>query len=168
VAGRLWAQLEQLAGKQLTPNQWRQARQTIESHTNHNAYLYRTKISQRNGGPFGLVIKPNIYYPNGKPQYHFFHEPETITDICRFIEDQYQINLLPLYQAKTVPCIVTFLFRQPCDYCTAAALEFLREQYLKPDQMSSVSAAIDAKGIAIPPDDIIQIEDIDESDLMPR
>lgn len=87
--------------------------------------------------------------------------PELVEDVCNAYRDKYGVDLKQHYLAVLKPRMIWFI-APPSDSqrCIEAALAYAYTSVrnLPPD--GCANWGIDRQGIAVPPEDIVQVEDL--------
>ncbi|WP_255473744.1 hypothetical protein [Pantoea sp. paga] len=112
-------------------------------------------------GPYGSLVR-EVQLNNEETKHHNYSTmPELVEDVCNAYREEYGADLKQHYLAVLKPRIIWFIAPPPDrQRCIEAALAYAYTSVrdLPPD--SCANWGIDRKGIAVPPEDIVQVEDL--------
>ncbi len=112
-------------------------------------------------GPYGSLVR-EVQLNNEETRHNNYSTmPELVEDVCNAYREEHGAELMQHYLAVLKPRMIWFI-APPADSqrCIEAALAYAYTSVrnLPPD--SCANWGIDRKGIAVPPEDIIQVEEL--------
>lgn len=122
--------------------------------------LYSMKTSDSlHWGPYAMLIRDVVFYPDDVGQHDYLGMPEIIEDICNGFEKSARISLLKTFEHALLPAIVKFT-SEPIheESCIAAAICYVFSTLDKGRPTSSCLWCFDGEGVQVPPENIISVE----------
>jgi hypothetical protein len=156
----LWATLRELAGEEISDEDWDSVRRSVEAGAGgHDGFLYRLKTGGRiHFGPFGLVVRETFLDPASTGSHDYLGCPEIVQDIARCYASAYGGNLERRFCDAAKPCIVKFRStnRRPGD--VKAALWYAFTKVRNGEITSSANYSFDGAGNPVPAEDVVDVE----------
>jgi hypothetical protein len=160
VVDELWTTLRELAGDEVTDEEWADFRRSVESGAGgHSGTLYLMKTGGRiHFGPFGLVVRETFFEPRAAASHDYLGCPEIVEDIASCYAAAHAGGLAQRFCDAAKPCIVKFRSTQLRKGAIKAALWYAYTK-LRDDEISTNSNySFDGNGEAVPAADVVEIE----------
>lgn len=117
-------------------------------------------------GPYGSLVR-EVQLNNEETRHNNYSMmPELVEDVCNAYRDEYGADLKQHYMAVLKPRMIWFIAPTPdarrptaSDASKQPSLTLIR-QYVISCQTAVQTGGIDRKGIAVLPEDIVQVEDL--------
>jgi hypothetical protein len=156
----LWATLRELAGDEISDEDWAAFRQDVEKGTGgHEGWLYQHKIGAGvDQGPFGLVVREIFLEPKSTGSHDYLGCPEIVQDIARCFAAADAVVLERRFCGATTPCIVKFRSMQLRPGAIKAALWYAYTKLRDGEITSSSNYSFDGDGEAVPAEDVVAVE----------
>jgi hypothetical protein len=156
----IWATLRELAGDDITDEDWDAFRRSIEAGAGgDDGVIYRMKAGGRiHFGPFGLVVRETFLDPHSAGSHDYLGCPEIVQDIARCYGAAHGGNLERRFCDVAKPCIVKFRSAncRPGDVMAALWYAYTK---LRDDKItSSANYAFDGGGEPVPAEDVVDVE----------
>jgi hypothetical protein len=124
-----------------------------------NNLLYNNRILGFDAGPFGVLIREAAFHPDALGTVDYLRIPETIEDICNGYKDTFGRDISEEILAALKKCIVKFESAKDVgDFLIGAALVYCWCKANSVELDRSVIVDFDGEGVAIPRQDIKNIE----------
>jgi hypothetical protein len=156
----LWTTLRELAGDEITDEEWHDFRSSVEGGAGgHSGTLYRMKIGGRiHHGPFGLVVRVTFLDPGQAGAHDYLGCPEIVQDIAACFASAHDGSLERRFHASAKPCIVTFRSNQLRPGAINAALWYAYTKVRDGAITSSANFSFDGEGEPVPAEDVVAVE----------
>jgi hypothetical protein len=156
----LWATLGDLAGHDISGENWAAFRRSIEAGAGgHDGYLYRLKARSRiHFGPFGLVVRETFLEPRSAVSHDYLGCPETVQDISRCFASAHGVNLEQRFCDAARPCIVKFRSMQLRPGAINAALWYAYTKLRGREIHGNSNYPFDGDGTPVPREDVVAVE----------
>lgn len=157
VLDNLWAMLVSKApSKEVKDN-------LLKIKSKNNSYLYTLKApDEAHWGPYAILVRAVAFNAESLFQHNYLRMPEIIEDICLEYEETYKLDLLSHYNSNLIPKIVKFRSNNRLDDgCIKAALFYAYTGIRNQLPCANAVTCFDSEGIAVPAEDILNIENVD-------
>ena len=154
-ANTLWATLRAIDPQPPADSEWAQFRSLVESGQ-LGEWADKYAIKQKLPGPFAFLIREELDHFGETGSVDYFAAPETIEDICLCYEMVFGPDLLGTYRAATRPCVVKFVDPRPERVMGTVARYIYAQEH--GEDAHDVNTCFDSKGIAIRPDQILDVQ----------
>ena len=154
-ADALWRMLRGVDPQPPADSAWDQFRSLVENEElgeSSTKYMIKQKLP----GPFAFLIREELDYFGETRSVNYFAASETIEDICLCYERAFGRDLLTPYRAATRPCVVKFVDPRPERVMGTVARYIYAQEH--GEDAYSVNTCFDSRGVAIRPDQILDIE----------
>lgn len=126
-------------------------------------HLYSMKTDDSlHWGPYAMLIRDVVFYPDSVGQHDYLGMPEIIEDICNGFEKSAGINLVETFEGALRPAIVKFT-SEPIheDSCIAAAICYVFSVIHEGKPTSSCLWCFDGEGVQVQPEKILTVDFVD-------
>ena len=156
----LWATLSDLAGEEITDQDWDSFRSSVETGAGgHDGSLYRLKTGGRiHYGPFGLVVRETFLDPGSTGSHDYLGCPEIVQDVARCYASATGGGLERRFCDAAKPCIVKFRSADCRPGDVKAALWYAFTKLRDGEITSSANYSFDGGGDPVPADDVVDVE----------
>jgi hypothetical protein len=156
----LWATLRELAGEEITDQDWDSFRSSVETGAGgHDGSLYRLKTGGRiHYGPFGLVVRETFLDPGSTGSHDYLGCPEIVQDVARCYASATGGGLERRFCDAAKPCIVKFRSANCRPGDVKAALWYAFTKLRDGEITSSANYSFDGGGDPVPADDVVDVE----------
>lgn len=153
----IWNFLHLLVETKISKEEWAGFRKNLT--LSHHARLYRMKIGNPMlWGPYAILVKEVAFNPQEIGNHDYLRTPEIVEDICLCFQEKYGIDLLMLYMANSIPCIVKFMDDIPQNDYVTTALYYLYACYHRHELSLYCNTCLDSRGISVKPERIAKVE----------
>jgi hypothetical protein len=163
VLDQIWTDLFGLVKDEVTTEDWQEFRRFVETdRSNQFADKYRLKVAVHlNEGPFGILIRETAFHPLACGNHDYFGTPEIVEHICDCHGSIHNADLQARFLRASKPCIVKYKVYNEPPHAVGVALQYLYNNFYGLGMDMSLTYGHDAKGQAVPPDLIEDIETVE-------
>jgi hypothetical protein len=156
----LWATLRELAGAEISDEDWDSFRSSVEAGAGgHDGFLYRLMTGGRiHFGPFGLVVRETFIDPGSTGSHDYLGCPEIVRDIARCYGSAHDGNLERRFCDVAKPCIAKFRSANCRSGDVKAALWYAFTKLRDGEITNSANYSFDGAGDPVPAEDVVDVE----------
>lgn len=127
------------------------------------AFHFANKLNDSiHWGPYAFLVKDVVTSRNSLGQHDYLAMPEIIEDLCEEVKNANGLELLSQFREKLQPVIVKF--KAPAgdsaEYALSVAICYLNSVVHEGQASSNSVWCFDGKGNAVPPRDILKVEEV--------